>query len=711
MIVDNGAGPAISNIEQRTAFTIKASARAFKLLSSNLYSDKPLAIVRELGCNALDSHAAAGKHDVPFKVVLPSELHPYFEVIDYGTGLTDEQVKSIFTTYFESTKTTSNEYIGAMGLGSKSPFAYTDAFEVFARKDGIENHYTCFLNKDGAPEIFLIETLKDDPATGVKFEDGVSIKVPIKAVDNYRFHQAARSAYRFFPVKPIVGANVKWDWNEDTFSFTGSNFRVLKGNRALIALMGPVGYPLDLNQLPTNEHTGFINRYMRETGRGFVIQYNIGDLDVNAGREGLSYDKDTIANLSKGLVTIQDEMAKELQGELDKCKTLYEAIAYMVEADRNNLFKLKWKGKVLTEQYIRYNFKETVGTEIVTHFEAKEVSHRRTGSLTSLRSDNVMITPHQNGNIVLVDDRKAYVKRIRYADKPFSGNTTFLIPTGTVNKEAFDEIIKEFDRDGVPYKYLSDFTYTYPEKDKTPKVKFNYTGFYNCYELNDSTVIRDLTPLDDEDFEEDSIVIKWNTARRRVWIGGGEFRPSDIPRDCWVMLKAAAKAQSRQLVIATSKVFDKIPDNWIDCSDVLKAEIKLKPTKKSFRDIAGNWISTCLELSQKDYNTVFANQKINPVFKEMFDLIRAKKFGDELSYGMSNFIRAAYGMSEPESECDGAASINKMLFCNTLLENLKSRYYYNWPIKDFNESLVLFSSLISHGIIDEQKLRDCFKTL
>lgn len=44
------------DVEQEHNFTIKASAKAFSILAGNLYSDKPLAIVRELSANAYDSH-------------------------------------------------------------------------------------------------------------------------------------------------------------------------------------------------------------------------------------------------------------------------------------------------------------------------------------------------------------------------------------------------------------------------------------------------------------------------------------------------------------------------------------------------------------------------------------------------------------------------------------------------------------------------------
>lgn len=57
-----------------SAFQIKATSKAFDILSSALYSDKIGAIVRELSCNAHDSHVAAGKSKEPIEIRLPSSL-------------------------------------------------------------------------------------------------------------------------------------------------------------------------------------------------------------------------------------------------------------------------------------------------------------------------------------------------------------------------------------------------------------------------------------------------------------------------------------------------------------------------------------------------------------------------------------------------------------------------------------------------------------
>ena len=158
----------LSGVNSTGEFRIRNSAKAFKILSDGLYSNKIKAIIRELSCNAVDSHIAAKKEDVPFEVHLPTILEPYFSVRDYGVGLDGNQVTSIYTTYFESTKTDSNDYIGALGLGSKSPFSYTENFTVTAIKAGTKRIYSAFITDAGIPCVAEMSTELTDEDNGVE---------------------------------------------------------------------------------------------------------------------------------------------------------------------------------------------------------------------------------------------------------------------------------------------------------------------------------------------------------------------------------------------------------------------------------------------------------------------------------------------------------------------------------------------------------------
>ena len=199
----------LSNVGEIGEFRIRNSAKAFNILSSGLYANKIRAIIRELSCNAVDSHVAAGNTNTPFDVHLPSTLEPWFAIRDYGTGLSHEQVTNIYTTYFESSKTNSNDFIGALGLGSKSPFSYTDNFTVTAVKGNRKGIYSAFINGEGVPSIALMmEEETSEPA-------GVEVKFAVN--DRYdfdKFRSEARSVYTYFKLRPVVGGVSDFEFND-----------------------------------------------------------------------------------------------------------------------------------------------------------------------------------------------------------------------------------------------------------------------------------------------------------------------------------------------------------------------------------------------------------------------------------------------------------------------------------------------------------------
>ena len=187
----------LSNVGEIGEFRIRNSAKAFSILSSGLYANKIRAVVRELSCNAVDSHVAAGSADVPFEVHMPTMLEPWFSVRDYGVGLNHDQVTRIYTTYFESTKTDSNEFIGALGLGSKSPFGYTENFTVTAVQNGRQGIYTAFINDQGVPSVALMTQ------TDTAEPNGVEVKFSVHdCADFEKFRSEAGAVYAWFKLQP-----------------------------------------------------------------------------------------------------------------------------------------------------------------------------------------------------------------------------------------------------------------------------------------------------------------------------------------------------------------------------------------------------------------------------------------------------------------------------------------------------------------------------
>ena len=321
----------LSNVGEIGEFRIRNSAKAFNILSSGLYANKIRAIIRELSCNAVDSHKAAGKDTTPFDVHLPSLFEPWFSIRDYGTGLTHEQVTNIYTTYFESTKTNSNDFIGALGLGSKSPFSYTDNFTVTAIKDGRKGVYTAFINDQGVPSIALMmEEQTNDPA-------GVEVKFAVESNHDFaKFNAEAAEVYTYFKLRPVVtGKN---------FSFKNIKYRdenVVPGVHYLydqhtsIAIMGNIAYPI---QVPNKEQV--LGKLSRLLDFGLAIEFDIGELDFQASREGLSYIPQTINAIKKKLSMLDDNLYVLFENEANKITNLWERAFFLYNKSRERLWSM-----------------------------------------------------------------------------------------------------------------------------------------------------------------------------------------------------------------------------------------------------------------------------------------------------------------------------------------------------------------------------------
>jgi hypothetical protein len=344
MIIKDQSTPVetIGNITEQSEFKIKVSPKAFQILSS-LYSDKPLAIVRELGCNAMDSHIASGQSKRPIHVHVPNTLEPWLTIQDFGTGISHENIYKIYTEYFNSTKTNTNEQTGMLGLGSKSPFCYTDAFTITSIHEGVKRIYNAYFSQSGVPTISLAS---QDSTTD---HNGVAIQIPVKQSDMGAFYQAIFKAFRFFDVKPeITGGDIQWD--TDKPDFEGTFWKSFTKLDRCYAIMGGVTYPIDTYKV-ANEHYDIARK------AGLVIKFNVGELDVTPSRESLMYHDwvlEAINNkldlVKKDFVTIVENTITNSDNLLDAMKALYmlkEQWSFLNSSMING--KVHWRKVEITE--------------------------------------------------------------------------------------------------------------------------------------------------------------------------------------------------------------------------------------------------------------------------------------------------------------------------------------------------------------------------
>jgi len=324
----------IGNVTEAQGFKMRSSRKAFKILS-DLYSDKPLAIVRELGCNAHDSHVQAG-NTTPFHIHAPNSLEPWLTIQDYGTGISHENITNIYAVYFESTKTETNDQIGCLGLGSKSPFCYTDNFTITSTFDGVKRIYNAYFNETTMPTIALMST---EPT---KDSNGIKIQIPVKPEDFYNFEQAIKKSFRFFDVRPTIsGGSVVWDDEKPILS--GNDWMVYKsfGYNEAFAIMGGVTYPLDVYKL-NDTNRAVVQR------SGLVLKFNTGELDIVPSREGLSYDPQTIKALNDKVTKVIEDIKTTITDTLASQTNVHEAIMMYKQLEGkftflgNSFQNIKW---------------------------------------------------------------------------------------------------------------------------------------------------------------------------------------------------------------------------------------------------------------------------------------------------------------------------------------------------------------------------------
>lgn len=345
----------MSNVGEIGEFRIRNSAKAFNILSSGLYANKIRAIIRELSCNAVDSHVAAGKADTPFDIHLPNQLEPWFAIRDYGTGLSHDQVTNIYTTYFESTKTDSNDFIGALGLGSKSPFSYTDNFTVTAIKDGVKGIYTAFINDQGVPSIALMTSEESSDPSGVEVKFSVN-----SYYDFSKFVDEARHVYTYFKHRPVVSGVSNFKFRDVTYETENiiPGVHAYLGQNRSVAVMGNIAYPIEI---PNPEQTLGDLRYM--LNYGLEMHFAIGELDFQASREGLSYIPQTVEAIKTKLVAVNAALSVVVAKEADAIPNLWERAIFLSRKASQNLWTNAVKKYATDTKLTTYDVNRYGGTK------------------------------------------------------------------------------------------------------------------------------------------------------------------------------------------------------------------------------------------------------------------------------------------------------------------------------------------------------------
>jgi len=408
---------AVAGDFETSAFGMEASAHAFDIIADKIYTYKERAVIREISCNAHDAHVEAGNPEL-FDVHLPTQLEPHFCVRDYGVGLSDDDVRFVFCNTFKSTKQNTNEQIGCLGLGSKSPFCLTDSFTVRSWHGGMCRTYSCYRDEQRKPNVALLTEVQSDEPNGLE----VSFTIEDKW---YEFEQEAINVFRHWSYTPNINNQNVVDRVEacrNEYKFTGSDFGLSSSWGDMVAIMGNVAY-----KIPDELDEFNVDGYLR---------FDLGEISFDAGRESLSLDDRTKATIKAKFESVKDKLADEAAQQIDALPTAWERanLAYQL--------KLGSLGRFIKADLTKYELPEP--SEEIMYFAR---SYRSTDKSETKRLP-------LGDNITYYEFKPRMQSRIRSHIKDFNRHTMVLLTQSQITELGVPSDLLH-DLDDLPKVYRS----------------------------------------------------------------------------------------------------------------------------------------------------------------------------------------------------------------------------------------------------------------
>lgn len=365
---------------------------------TDLYNDPELAIIREIATNALDAHMQFGIKK-PIEVTTPTPLKQSLTIRDYGEGLDEKDIREIYSQYGVSTKRTSNDVVGMLGLGCKSPLAYTNQFTVASIKNGRKITVSVSRDEKGAGVMNIISSVEtDDPS-------GTEVVIPIKSINSV--DDKTKSFFRYWDkgLALVNGRDLSAyddmlkitdnlyieDVNAGGYNYNDNKVRVVMGN---------VAYP------------GFDSIGDLPYSKRVVAKVPVGSVQFPPNRESLQDSKITRQTLSKITDDFKEATRNFIEKKVDAAQSKPEAIR-IAEETLLAFGKTHWS---LHQAIAQLTYK---GEEIPYKWRAetnKDGSSRETILNSSNRSLNNKYASYSNTEISL-PQMKNYCWVLNYTNK------------------------------------------------------------------------------------------------------------------------------------------------------------------------------------------------------------------------------------------------------------------------------------------------------
>ena len=339
---------------QTQQFSILASAKAFDILTSKIYTNKVKAVIRELSTNAWDSHQDAGNPDT-FDVHLPTQLEPWFSVRDCGTGISHEQMMTLYTEFFRSTRTDSNDFCGALGIGRMAPLCMVDSFTVTSWYNGEKRVYSAYKDENDTPQFcMLTEEDSDEP-------NGIEVSLAVASHQFHEFETEAVNVYSFFDQIPninIKSVKEKAEQALEKYTIRNKDFATNTEWGNITCVMGNVGYKIGRYDISHSL-----------SDLDIVLFFDIGELNFTPGRETLSFDEKTKKAVLAKLDAVKEVIVEQIQKQIEDQPNFYEAKKLHDSISRSFKSDYTYKGESLKfpptfDEPVPCYYKESYGKSV-----------------------------------------------------------------------------------------------------------------------------------------------------------------------------------------------------------------------------------------------------------------------------------------------------------------------------------------------------------
>jgi hypothetical protein len=311
--------------------TDATQARILVSLSDKMYTRKELAFIREYSTNAADAHIVAKKPISEIIIDLPTLENLNFRIRDFGSGLTEEQIATVYCVFGESTKRNSNEMNGLLGYGCKAGFAHADSFTVTSWINGEKSIYQCV--KGDSSKLHSAMLLSRSPSSD---PTGIEIQIPVAQSSIWTVHREAANFYKHWPELPTIlnmadGDKEKMEKfrnNPPTLKGEGWEIRPKSDGTATgVAYMGWVAYAIDWNVLSNRMSLTSQKRVLFELlqSNDVTLFYKMGEVCFIDSRENLEYTELTLNALMERLESIFTKIKDAIQERFDPAPNLWEA--------------------------------------------------------------------------------------------------------------------------------------------------------------------------------------------------------------------------------------------------------------------------------------------------------------------------------------------------------------------------------------------------